>query len=111
MKNEKSLRRKRRSRTAKVTPSSCESGALQLQRLLRQSRKVHLLVTVLWHVFAGCNAVDGHLGVELKTAEELGGDEEVLASAAAVFAGSGAGDVDETGVYEARDVLVGWLIG
>ena len=50
-------------------PSSRESSALQLQRLLRQSRKVHLLVSVLWHVFAGGNAVDCHLGVEFETAE------------------------------------------
>lgn len=75
-------------------PSSCESSTLQLQRLLRQSRKVHLLVPILWHVFAGSNAMDCHLGVEFKTAEKLGGDEEVLASTATVFTGSGAGDVD-----------------
>ena len=50
--------------------------------------------------------MDCHLGVEFKTAEELGGDEEVLASTATVFAGSGAGDVDQTGVDETRDVLV-----
>ena len=49
---------------------------------------------ILRHVFSGGNAVDCHLGVEFKPAKELGGDEEVLASAAAVFAGSGAGDVD-----------------
>ena len=36
--------------------------------------------------------MDCHLGVEFKTAEELGGDEEVLASTATVFAGSGAGE-------------------
>lgn len=68
MNNEKPLRRGHRSGTARQIPSSRGSGALQLQRLLRESRKVHLLVTVLWHVFAGSNAVDGHLGVELKTA-------------------------------------------
>jgi len=51
-------------------------------------------VPVLWHVLAGSNAVDRHFGVEFKTAEKLGCDEEVLASATAVFAGSGAGDVD-----------------
>ena len=49
---------------------------------------------ILRHVFAGGNAVDCHLGMELKTAEEFGGDEEVLASTAAIFTGSGAGDVD-----------------
>lgn len=78
----------------KSPPSSCESSALELQRLLRQSRKVHLLVPVLWHVFAGSDAVDCHLWVEFEAAEKFGGDEEVLASAAAVFAGGGAGDVD-----------------
>ena len=93
--------RRRGSRVTKDTPSSCrQSSALQLQRLLRNSRKVHLLVPVLWHVLAGSNAVDGHLGVEFEAAEELGCDEEVLASAAAVFAGGGAGDVDEAGVDE-----------
>jgi hypothetical protein len=75
-------------------PSSCQGSALQLQRLLRDSRKVHLLVPVLRHVFAGSNAVDSHFGVELETAEKFGRDEEVLASAAAVFAGGSAGDVD-----------------
>ena len=81
-------------RQNKSVPSSCESGALELQRLLRQSRKVHLLVSVFWHVFAGSDAVDCHLRVEFEAAEKFGGDEEVLASAAAVFAGGGAGDVD-----------------
>ena len=81
-------------------PSSRQSSTLQLQRLFCQSRKVHLLVPVLRHMFAGSNAVDSHFGVEFKTAEELWGDEEVLASAAAVFAGGGAGDVDEAGVDE-----------
>jgi hypothetical protein len=38
--------------------------------------------------------VDSHFGVELETAEKFGRDEEVLASAAAVFAGGSAGDVD-----------------
>ena len=76
------------------SPSSRESSTLQLQRLLRQSCKVHLLVTVLRHVLAGRNAVDRHLGMELETAEEFGRDEEVLTSSAAVFASSGAGDVD-----------------
>lgn len=80
--------------SARQVPSSCESSALQLQRLLRQSRKVHFFVSVFWHVFAGSNAVDCHFRVEFKTAEQFGGDEEVLASAAAVFTGSGAGDVD-----------------
>jgi hypothetical protein len=74
--------------------SSCESSALQLQRLFRQGRKVHLLMSVLWHMFARGDAVDGHLGVELEAAEKLGRDEEVLASSAAVFAGNGTGDVD-----------------
>jgi hypothetical protein len=74
--------------------SSCQGSTLQLQRLLRDSRKVHSLVSILWHVLAGSNAVDCHLGVEFETAEELGRDEEVLASTAAVFTGSGAGDVD-----------------
>lgn len=92
--------------STRLIPLSCESSALQLQRLLRKGRKVHLLVSVLRHVFAGSNTVDRHFGMEFKTAEELGGDEEVLASTAAVFTGSGAGDVDETGVDETRDVLV-----
>lgn len=87
-------------------PSPRESSALQLQRLLCQRRKVHLLMTVLRHMLAGRNAVDCHLGVELKTAEELRRDEEVLASSSAVFASSGAGDVDETGVDEARKMSV-----
>lgn len=49
---------------------------------------------ILRHVFAGSDAVDGHFRVEFKTAEKFGGDEEVLASTAAVLAGGGAGDVD-----------------
>ena len=71
----------------RALPSSCQSSALQLQRLLRNSRKVHLLMAVLWHVLTGSDAVDGHFGVEFETTEKFGGDEEVLASAAAVFAG------------------------
>jgi len=50
--------------------------------------------------------VDSHFGVEFKAAEELGGDEEVLASAAAVFVGGGAGDVDEAGVDETGGMLL-----
>ena len=76
--------------------SPCESSALQLQRLPRKSRKVHLLVPVLWHMFARGDAVDGHLGVELEAAEKLGRDEEVLTSSATIFASSSTGDVDET---------------
>lgn len=90
----KSHSHRREPRIARNIPLPYESSTLQLQRLLRESRKVHLLVPVLRHVFAGSNAVDGHLGVEFEAAEELGSDEEVLASAAAVFAGGGAGDVD-----------------
>jgi hypothetical protein len=93
MDNGKSQTRTRR--IARHIPSSSrERSALQLQRLLSNSRKVQLLVPVLRHVFTRSNAVDRHLGVEFKSAEELGGDEEVLAAAAAVFTGSGAGDVD-----------------
>ena len=70
MNNEKAeLRSERESRPTRQVHSSCESSTLQLQRLLRQSRKVHLLVSILWHVFAGGNAVDCHLGVEFETAE------------------------------------------
>ena len=95
MNNEKAeLQSERESRPTGQVHSSCESSTLQLQRLPRQSRKVHLLVSVLRHVFAGSNTVDRHFGMEFKTAEELGGDEEVLASTATVFTGSGAGDVD-----------------
>ena len=92
MNNEKS--QTRTTSIPSAVPSSCKSSTLQLQRLLSNSRKVQLLVPVLRHVFAGSNTVDRHFRVELKTAEELRGDEEVLAAAAAVFAGSGAGDVD-----------------
>jgi hypothetical protein len=78
-----------------LSPSSPRKrGTLQLQRLLRKSRKVHLLMSILGHILARSDAMDRHLGVELQAAEELGRDEEVLASAAAVFAGGGAGDGD-----------------
>jgi hypothetical protein len=61
-------------------------------------------MAILRHIFARSNAVDGHLGVELKAAEKFGRDEEVLAPASAVFTGGGAGNgdqacVDEAGVY------------
>jgi hypothetical protein len=99
MDNEKAeSQRERSSRSTKHIPSSCQSSALQLQRLLRNSCKVHLLMPVLWHVLAGSNAVDCHFGVEFEAAEKLRGDEKVLASTAAVFACGGAGDVHETGV-------------
>ena len=52
------------------------------------------LLGIVRHVFAAGNAKYPHALVITQTRQQLGRDEEVLASAAAVFAGSGAGDVD-----------------
>jgi len=49
---------------------------------------------ILWHVFARGDAVDSHLGVEFEAAEELGSDEEVLASTTTIFAGGGTCNID-----------------
>jgi len=80
--------------STKNISSSCESSALQLEGLLRKRREVHLLMPILWHVFARGDAVDSHLGVELEAAEELGSDEEVLASTTTIFAGGGTCNID-----------------
>jgi hypothetical protein len=81
------------------------SRTLKHQRLLRKRRKVHLCV-VGRHVLARSDAVDFHPWVVLKTAEEFGRDEEILAATAAVFAMRGTGDVDQARVDEAGTLSV-----
>ena len=76
------------------------SRTLQHQRLLRKCCKVHLRM-IRRHVFARRDTMDFHPWVILKTAEEFGRDEEILAATATVFAMRGAGDVDQARVDEA----------
>jgi hypothetical protein len=52
-------------------------------------------------VLARSDAVDFHPWVVLKTAEEFGRDEEILAATATVFAMRGTGDIDQARVDEA----------
>jgi hypothetical protein len=69
------------------------SRTLKHQCLLRKRGKVHLRM-IRRHVLARSDAVDLHPWVVLKTAEEFGCDEEILAATATVFAVRGTGDVD-----------------
>lgn len=94
-------------------PSSNTPGSLQSQRLPRHRSKVHLRMTarlrmVVRHVFTRSDAVNFHLAVVLKAAEQLGGDQEVLAAATTVLASRGACDVDKTGMHETGRMLVSW---